>query len=160
MVAVDLVTRSAGRLPYSEPGDDARCDFAGPGHLCDLFGTGRDVTDAAVALLAEATGFTSLRDEDGGGYIVSPDDLSDRLARVPRLDGHVVTSDCGELGADKELGMPKNTPQDSKSPSELIDQRIEDLGDWPAPGEAHPPTRPRSRPSDFVRSLGDSLGSP
>ena len=26
--------------------------------------------------------------------------------------------------------MPKSTPQDSKSPSELIDQRIEDLGDW------------------------------
>jgi hypothetical protein len=26
--------------------------------------------------------------------------------------------------------MPKSTPQDSRSPSELIDQRIEDLGDW------------------------------
>ena len=26
--------------------------------------------------------------------------------------------------------MPKSTSQDSTSPSELIDQRIEDLGDW------------------------------
>ena len=44
---------------YSEPADDARCGYTGPGHLCDLFGTGRDDTDTAVALLAEATGFTS-----------------------------------------------------------------------------------------------------
>ena len=26
--------------------------------------------------------------------------------------------------------MPKSTSQESKSPSELIDERIEELGDW------------------------------
>jgi hypothetical protein len=93
---------------YSEPGDDARCGFTGPGHLCDMFGTGRDDTDTAVAMLAEATGFTPHRDDDGGGYIVSPDDLYDRLARVPRLDGYVMTSTCGELIRPAAFGSPAN----------------------------------------------------
>jgi hypothetical protein len=30
----------------------------------------------------------------------------------------------------REAAMKKSTPQQSKSPSQLIDQRIEDLGDW------------------------------
>ena len=74
---------------YSEPADDVRCGYSG-GHLCDLYGVGRDDTDTAVALLAEATGFTSHRDEDLGGYIVSPDDLDDRLARPPQRLRHRV----------------------------------------------------------------------
>ena len=61
---------------YSEPADDVRCGYRGAGHLCELYGVGRDDTDTAVAMLAEATGFTSHRDEDRGGYIVSPDDLA------------------------------------------------------------------------------------
>jgi hypothetical protein len=93
---------------YSEPADDARCGYSGNGHLCDLYGVGRDDTDTAVALLAEATGFTSHRDEHLGGYIVSPDDLGDRLARAPRLDGYVITSTCGELIRPAALGSPAN----------------------------------------------------
>ena len=59
-------------------------------------------------MLAEATGFTSHRDEDLGGYIVSPDDLGDRLARTPRLDGYVITSTCGELIRPAAFGSPAN----------------------------------------------------
>ena len=93
---------------YSEPADDVRCGFSGPGHLCELYGVGCDDTDTAVAMLAEATGFTSRRDDDGGGYIVSPDDLGDRLARAPRLDGYVLTSTCGELIRPAAFGSPAN----------------------------------------------------
>ena len=34
------------------------------------------------------------------------------------------------LGTDKGVGMAKNGSQSSKSPSELIDERIDELGDW------------------------------
>ena len=34
------------------------------------------------------------------------------------------------LGTDEGVGMAKNGSQSSKSPSELIDERIDELGDW------------------------------
>jgi hypothetical protein len=34
------------------------------------------------------------------------------------------------LGTDKELGMAKSGSTGSRTPSELIDERIEELGDW------------------------------
>ena len=80
-----------------EPADDVRCGFSGPGHLCELYGVGRDDTDTAVALLAEATGFTSHRDDDGGGgvrvlhgnepfrYLGAPHHLNDQLRVVDEL---------------------------------------------------------------------------
>lgn len=92
---------------YAEPADDAACGWNGPGHLCDLFGAGRDDTVLAAAVLAEATGFTC-RPDAYGGHVASPDDLPDRLARVPRLDGHVVTSSRGEFIRPDAFGSPAN----------------------------------------------------